>query len=337
MQRLGIDWSEAQYNAYGTVPQVARHGLADSELFTDASLEALLDRFPRHELQAFTMGLDPEDPSDWGCVHTGNLSGRELLEAVRRGRMWLNLLWVERYERDYADMLHGMYEHLAQRVPRLQGYQEPHLTLLISSPKAQVYFHFDAEDNMLWHVRGEKTIWLYDEDLRLESPPANVEDIFAGTRSEELVFRRAFDQRAMRCDLKPGDVASWPHNTPHRIENADSLNVSMSTSVITHLSERRRLTYCANRWLRRQFGDRPWSTDETGLVPNAKRLSYRVARKLGQIPDEPHPEYVAQWQADPTSDTGLVRLDPPQRTAFCSVAKAQMSDAERHADLIQAA
>jgi quercetin dioxygenase-like cupin family protein len=33
--------------------------------------------------------------------------------------------------------------------------------------------------------------------------------------------------------LEPGDVVSWPHNAPHRIENLDSLNVSLSTGFVT--------------------------------------------------------------------------------------------------------
>ena len=330
-----INWSQAQYDAYGTRPQVASHGFAESPLFTDAGLEALLDDFPRHELQAFTMGSNPEDPSDWGCVHTGDLSGAELLAAVRKGALWLNLLWVERFNREYAELLDTMYQQLSARIPRLQGYREPHLTLLISSPNAQVYYHFDAEDNMLWHVRGEKTIWLFDEALRREAPPQIVEDIFAGTRSEELPFKRSFESRAMRCDLQPGDVASWPHNTPHRIENADSLNVSLSTSVITPLSERRWLTHCANRWLRSEFGDRNWRIDETGLRPMLKRNAYRVMRRVGRIKPEPHPEYVARWRMSPDAERGMVALDPPERTAFCSVAKAQMSPAERDRFLLQ--
>lgn len=317
-----VNWPDRHFELYGQEVQCSPHRLGEREdLFSKEALIALLDRFPRHELQAFTMGHDPCDPSDWSCVDVGDASGAEIWEAMSRGRMWLNLLWIDKSEPEYGKLLKQLYEELGARVPRLEGRRNEHLTLLISSPGAQVYYHFDAEDNMLWHISGRKSIWVWPNSQRELAPPQIVEDIFARTASEELPFKMEYEPAGQRFDLEPGQVVSWPHNAPHRVQNADTINVSISTSVETPLSERRRLTYCANRMLRQRFGMKNLSTEELGLVPALKRFVFRLARKLGWFPDPPMPIYRTQLQIDPESENGLRTLDAPVHTAFCSTRK----------------
>lgn len=311
-----LDWTEADFDRYGEEPRVAHHRLHEWSMFSPEELIEVLDRYPRNELQAFTMGHDPTQPDDWATIDTGQASGEQLWQAVANGRVWLNLLWVERFDKRYADLLHDMYERLSARIPRLAGYEQPHLTMLMSSPNAQVYYHFDAEDNMLWHVRGEKSIWIYPRTQLERVPPEMVEDIFSWSRNEDLPYENDYDAIAERFDLKPGDVASWPHTSPHRIVNGDSLNVSLSTSVVTPATKRRYLTYSANRWLRRTTPLRKLSTRETGLTAAGKRFVYRGAKKLGGVPTPPGIDYVARYRIDPTAEQGFVPLDKPVRTAF---------------------
>ena len=311
-----ISWTDEDYRNYGQKPWRATHQLHEDPLFEKSSLIDLLDNFPRNELQAFTMGTDVTNPGDWSTVDTGTATGAQLWDAVERGRLWLNLLWVERFVPRYAELLESMYERLAGKVPQLEGYTEPHLTLLLSSPNALVYYHFDAEDNMLWHVRGEKSMWLYPRTHLDLAPDTTVEDIFSRSLSEELPYKPDYDAQATRLDLKPGHVASWPHNSPHRIVNADSLNVSLSTSVETPASKRRTLTHAANRWLLHNVGMKNLSTREFGAMPSSKRFMYRAVKKLGGVPKPPGIDYVARYQVDPNAESGLRELDQPIRTAF---------------------
>jgi len=311
-----LAWTDEDYATYGRKPWLAKHSLHEAPMFTKESLIDLLDNFPRNELQSFTMGHDITNPSDWATVDTGNATGAELWEAVNRGRIWLNLLWVERFDKRYQLLLDGMYGPLSSNVPQLSEYEEPHLTLLISSPNALVYYHFDAEDNMLWHVRGEKSIWVYPRTNLDLAPPTTVEDIFSRSRSEELPFKTEYDETATRFDLKPGDVASWPHNSPHRIKNSDSMNVSLSTSVETPASRRRSLVHSANRWLRNNMNFSDLSAREYGAVPASKMFMYRAVKRLGGVPKPPGIDYVATYQIDASSENGLRKLDKPVRTAF---------------------
>ena len=311
-----LDWNESDFAGYGQAPRISQHRLHEWPMFTKAALIEVLDKYPRDDLQAFTMGHDPEQPGDWASIDTGDATGEELWQALAHGRVWLNLLWVERFDSRYAELLESMYETLSARIDRLKGYEQPHLTMLMSSPSAQVYYHFDAEDNMLWHVRGEKTIWIYPRSQLEQVDPAIVEDIFSWSRNEDLPYRASYDALAQRFDMQPGDVASWPHTSPHRIVNSDSLNVSLSTSVITPQTKRRHLTYNANQWLRKSTPLRHFSTRETGPSAAGKRFVYRAAKRLGGVATPPGVAHIARYRIDPAAEKGFTELDAPVRTAF---------------------
>jgi hypothetical protein len=81
---------------------VPRHTLATSaetsSLFTDDTLAEILDGYPQEWLFALTMGSDPERPEDNERVSHGGASGLELLEAVRRGTLWLNITNIDRVD-----------------------------------------------------------------------------------------------------------------------------------------------------------------------------------------------------------------------------------------------
>jgi hypothetical protein len=301
-----LDFSEAHRRDFGFRPLVARHRMHRLDLFQDQQLVALLDGYPRARLQAFTMGSDRCRRDDWQYVDATNASGREIFAAVVRGRLWLNLLRVDLADRRYAELLDQLRDELAQCCPRLGLLSINFGTLLISSPQAMVYYHFDASHQALWHMRGSKRIWLYPAcDERFVSRQI-MEDIFSGTYDydEEIPYSPEFDKDAAVFDLQPGDVASWPHNAPHRVENLETLNVSLSTGFITEAAERRSSIYGANRLLRRNLGLPVRSTRETGLAAAVKILGYRAVRKTGLLPQTQRRAYVSAFKIDPEAPLG---------------------------------
>ena len=71
------------------------------------------------------------------------MSGSELLRAVRRGRLWLNLTHVDKADARYRTLIDGLYAELATQLPGFRALASQG-TLLISSPRAMVYFHLDG-------------------------------------------------------------------------------------------------------------------------------------------------------------------------------------------------
>jgi hypothetical protein len=108
-----------------------------------------------------------------------------------------------------------------------------------------------------------------------------LEDIFAGVAQEYLPYHPSFDAYARTHVLKPGELACWPQNAPHRITNHDMLNVSLSTVHFTPESRRRARVYCANRFLRTRLRLPVRSTLETGMKAWGKIVVHRAAIELG--------------------------------------------------------
>lgn len=265
---------------------VGQHRLDSLPLFSDEALVELLDRHPRRDLGVNTMGLDPCDRSEWREGSAGTLDGEQLLEAARRGRIWLNVRRVLDHHPQIADLVRDLYADLEAGTPGLFTYNH-NANLLISSPGAQVYFHLDCPVNMLWHIRGKKRVWAYPLETRIVSD-ATIEGVLAGEKSEELDFRPEWDDFAVSVELCPGEMIIWPQHTPHRVENTEGLNVSLSTEHMTRAAARRNNVFLANRHFRGMFPGAWNQTELTGWRPALKEFMLRVMRRIPPLaPVEP--------------------------------------------------
>jgi len=319
-----LSWTADEYASFGLAPQVNRHSYHELDLFDKAAMVALLDDYPRRWLQAFTMGDDACRSDEWSCVDIApETDGAALWHAVQHGRLWLNITHVEQYSDAYASLIDGMYEHLGVHCLHLQNPKAHYSTLLLSSPKAQVYYHLDAEPNMLWHMRGQKRIWVYPAmDTRFVSQEY-LEDIYAGEVDENLPYDPAFDASAQHFLLTPGDVASWPHNGPHRIVN-DDMNVSLATSYYTPMIYKRQYVQLANRFVLRNMGLQSRSMAEEGAVPAMKRFAYRAINKARPFNRRNRSAtYVTDLQIDPGEPNGIRKLAKERHASFSSQAPSQ--------------
>jgi hypothetical protein len=262
---------------------VGSHRLQDHELFSDTALIDLLDHFPRSHLYALNMGTDPTRVDENRLALHDGVSGAELLQAVRSGRLWLNVTRVDRADASYRRLISDLIEELGAHVPGFAP-QASQGTLLLSSPKALVYYHADGPPSVLWHVRGHKRIWVYPALDERYLQRELLEDIFAGVRHEYLPYQPDFDDGAQVFDLEPGQWISWPQNAPHRVTNQDSVNVSLTTEYFTRDSQRRFHLYLANRFFRTRLGCTNLSTTEVGAMAVAKTVTQRVARRVGLNP-----------------------------------------------------
>jgi hypothetical protein len=310
-----LTWPNGKFDPNGNAPLLAHHRLPDLNLFNDDELIDLLDRYPRNRLQAWTMGTDPCRREDWKAVDTTGVSGRDLLEAVKRGRIWYNILRLDLFDEKYRTIVNSLYEEMGIAAP---GFKPASAvgTLLLSSPNAQVYYHADGPPTTLFHVRGEKRLWIYPADNPRFVSQELMEEIFGSAMDEEVPYSPEFDREAVVYDLKPGDMAWWPLNAPHRIENLDSLNVSLSTRYQTEESQRRKLLYNANRFFRKRAGFRKLSVKESGLGFEAKCFTYRVCRRAGWDLKTTGYVYQTNLRVDPNAELGLAIMKEAKAPAF---------------------
>jgi hypothetical protein len=304
---VALEMSEGARAVFGAAPLLARHNLHQSPLFSDESLIDLLDRHPRDLVYAIATGTDPAHQENRLALHDG-VSGRGLLDAVKRGRFWLNVTRVNWIDARFRQLIDELYAQLARMVPGFAP-QKTQGSVVISSPQAVVYLHADAPPNILWHVRGRKRIWIYPALDERFLPQQDLEDILASARHEYLPYRAEFDAYAISYDVGPGDLVTWPQNAPHRVTNLDSFNVALSTEHFTTESRARVRLYCANRFLRRQLGLSRLSARETGAGALAKIALHQAARLLRLESD---PTAAKQWiptlRVSPESRNGVVEL-----------------------------
>jgi hypothetical protein len=308
-------WTREKALAFGRQPLKATHRLHELDLFSDAALIDLLQTHPREALQAFTMGNDLTRQSDWQPVDTAGASGEDLLTAVSRGRLWLNIHHVQQFHSGYGEITKRLFDELSSLCPGFAPLGHD-VTLIVSSPKALVYYHADAQPNLLWHVRGVKRLWVYPAGQKRLIAQELMEDIFASFADEEAAYKPEFDAEATVFEAAPGDVICWPQNAPHRIVNLDGLNVSLSTVFQTEASDRRKLIYSANRFFRRTCHMPAWSTKETGVAAYLKRTVFRGFRKLGLVHTPPRRPYIARLRIDADAPAGCTRLAGPVLTEF---------------------
>lgn len=299
-----VPWTPEEALSYGHRPVRARHELPRLDLFSENSLLDLLESYPRERLQAFTMGTNPLSRKDWRPVDTSGSTGRDLFAALRRARLWFNVLQVDQVDRRYRDLIDKLYQDLCLQCP---GFSPSRMgcTLIMSSPGALVYYHADAQPNLLWQIRGTKRVWVYpagDEQLIKQDL---MEDIFASFADEEVPYQSAFDAKADTFDMNPGDVLSWPQNSPHRVTNLNDVNISLSTVHQTEASDRRKLIYCANRLFRRKYRLPLRSTKESGPVAYSKRFAYRTFRRAGLVETPPRRAYITDLRIDLGSPTAV--------------------------------
>jgi hypothetical protein len=313
-----VSWTTHENPAHGRTSFTVHHRLHETGLFSNDALAQMLDSYPRAKLQVFTMGEDPQDRSQWQPVDTTGASGREILEAVRVGRLWVKLMRVDQNVPAVGELVTRTYDQL-QGMPGFPQVLWLRPLLLISSPRALVYYHADPQPTMLWQLSGIKRVWIYPANDRQLLAASLLEQIYAGEVDEEAPYEPAFDQRAAVYDLKPGEVLCWPLNAPHRVTNHESVNVSLSVPYGTPDSEKRAQLFFANLMLRRKLGVQSPSTTEQGGLAMAKRFMFRGMRRLNLAPrvGATRKPYMTSLRIDAGAAGGLARIPGgPVRTPF---------------------
>lgn len=250
-----LDWSPERAAAFGKENILFHHDLHTRALFSDAGLADLLDRYPRDRLGVFTMGEDPVAWRTWRRGAAGDLTGAELLAGVEAGRIWLNLRAANQHLSEYAALERDIFADIEASKPDFTAFRRD-VGVLISSPSVQVFYHLDTAPVMLWQIRGRKRMWVYPicepfvSDRQLEA-------VVLRETAEQMPFDAAWDASAEVFDLEPGRMVSWRQNAPHRVENADMLNVSLSIEYLTPGAALRANEIYANGFLRRRFGLEP--------------------------------------------------------------------------------
>lgn len=301
---LLTDWTQEDFNAVEEGVLVAQHRLAETGLFTDDALAEIIDTHPSEDISISTMGVDPNF-FDWREGERNGVSGRELLQLVRHGQLWINCRRMLHNNPDYARVFNQLYDEIEAGKPGFQAQQRT-ANLLISSPTAWVPYHVDMPVNMLWHIRGSKRVWVYPHfDERFASAHV-LEKVCSGEWSEDIPYNSSFDKYALVFDAQPGQLVTWPQLAPHRVRNLEGLNVSLSTEHKNARARRRINVHTANHLARTWLGKVCKSTEVNGITAHGKQALARAFRLAGKLVGKQKEQFVypKTFVVDPQSPDG---------------------------------
>ncbi|MFZ1814969.1 MAG: transcriptional regulator [Rhizobiaceae bacterium] len=302
-----LDWKEHHAALFGRHAMHLRHSLDRSELFTDEALARLIENSPRESYHVNTRSAGPDGKKKRREGEFGELSGKELLECVAKGEIWINLRAPQVADRRYGEMLADMYREFETRVPGLETYK--HLTtILISSPNVYVPYHCDVPGQMLWQIRGRKRVWVYPANEPFMSQSALEKLIIGEFHETDMPFHDWFDECAMVYDLEPGWMLHWPLNCPHRVENHDCVNVSVTTE---HYTNSIRNAYGVNyaNGLLRKAGFSELQRQTSGAMLYAK-LALAAGVKFSGIRKSASKPYQIDFRVDPDAPDCVRDIEP---------------------------
>ena len=296
----GIDADAAA--RFGSSDLLFRHALDRSALFSDARLMQLIERTPRERYHVNTPG-DGDARAAWREGSMDKMSGEDVFAAVAQGALWVHLQRVGETDPAYAALLDALFAEIEGLVPGLRTYKRS-MSILLSSPHLRVAYHCDVPGQMLWQVRGRKSLYIYPAHAPFLPAEALERIVLRHSSDTELAFDPAFDAQARVYALEAGDAVHWPLNGPHRVVNGDSVNVSFTTEHWTDDLRAQYATTYANGLLRPAFGGRDLSRRTQGLGFGAKLAlagahKYVVGRRRKPLVFE------VDFRVDPSAPAGV--------------------------------
>ena len=140
--KIFTKWDETHSELWSHAPIRLEHEMHKSPAFSMDDLARLIENYPREHYSLVQTGTRGSSRM-WREGDIGNLSGRQVIEAISRGGLWLNMRDVGAVDGRYRKLVDQMFEEIHAKMPSFsipKGHQE---NILISSPDAQVYYHAD--------------------------------------------------------------------------------------------------------------------------------------------------------------------------------------------------
>ncbi len=305
------DWSSEHTQKFQKETFTFRHRINETNLFTDEALLTLLGTHPSHLMDVCSMSEenDPTNPNRFLTGDFRDASPETILAAAKAGRIWINLRKAMNIHPKYKVLLSKMYGEIAHNTKK-KAYKA-NGGILISSPISQTPYHFDKTETILWHVRGKKRVYVYPLTQKFISDKA-FEDTIIKSITDDIPYSTEFEKDAIIIDLEDDQAATWPLNSPHRVDNSEFC-VSITTEYTTHASSLKNAGMIANATLRDKFGISSNWSEEKPPTKVAKFVLGKVIKATTTLQDKNVETDMVSFKLDPSVPGFIVETEPYPR------------------------
>jgi hypothetical protein len=302
-------WDDTTTALWGRQPVCIEHRLHQSPLFSRAAIASLIENYPREHYNIFSMSAQKENKFYWRQGDFNGHSGEEVLNTIANGRLWLNLRKANVVDRRYGELLDEILAELAERIPGFAS-RRHECGILVSSPNAQVYYHVDLGGQLLFQIMGRKRLYFFAPDEPFISGE-DLERTSISSAGVDITYRAWFEDYArVYEDFVPGQMVGWPLFAPHRVENYDCLNVSMTMEFTTDTMMRAQIVNLANGALRAKFGWTPRSRAIKGPAFWTKAALWGTLRKSSWLKKTRSGHTKIEFRIDRTAPGGVSDVTP---------------------------
>ena len=205
------------------------HRLSDHELFTLPRLIQLASATARlrpdclhYDVDACFVGQrwDETAPSQWPVDET--------IRRIQHAGAWIVIRQAQ-LDPLYGELLRGCIDELLEHADPLlaRDIENTEAILFITSPNRLTTYHIDRECNFLFQIAGEKTIHIFDREDREILPETEIERFWA-VDNNAAIYKPHLQDRAESFVLRPGNGVHIPINSPHWLQNGDSVSISLN-------------------------------------------------------------------------------------------------------------
>ncbi|VTU18574.1 hypothetical protein H6CHR_01008 [Variovorax sp. PBL-H6] len=286
-------WSNLNKNAFAF-----RHNLQGHPLFTIQKLAELSKHvFDWPDYQRYF----PFDQRSLPTSELKRILRDSILDVANNGR-WLALHQIDMVAPEYAELLDQLFADIEELTgtPIRSRMAWGSMSIFMNAPGLSVPYHFDHETNFLMQIEGEKEARLYPPALQT----LTIEEIEDFYRHNPIAarYRDELATAGTVFTLTPGIAVHHPPLAAHKIQNGNSVSVSLSIYYTTPDMEDRARVHQAN-YCMRKLGLKPRPIDESTFWDGAKA---KFMRTLSKSNPKTHDEMLY---------SGVERLGAPFRWA----------------------
>jgi len=268
---------------YNRAPFQITHRLADHPYFSLEELFALCRRMPP-EMIPYRIGSIPGDADLDSSYdrYKKELTLDDVLDHFEDNSAYICINNPER-DAQFRPLIEGLLSEITAQIDPLDPWISWYSTYIFISTRDSVTpYHMDREMNFLLHIRGNKTVHLWDpSDNEIMSPAQK--DLLLSRVGDRPAYHPSFESKAMTFALKPGVGLHHPFIAPHRVHTGPELAVSLALTFRTQQSDRWTDAHRFNARMRR-WGMNPTPVGSNVLMDRAKSGITRMGQRARRTP-----------------------------------------------------